>query len=56
MNKNLDQIIQSLPSERQAKINRLAQKKIEEMLAHALAEKPAVRKSIRKKPKTAEQG
>ena len=35
MGRNLDDIIESLPAERQAKIASLSRKKVEEMIAHA---------------------
>ena len=38
MNINVDDIIQTLPAERQAKITALAKKKIEEALAHTITQ------------------
>ncbi|RJG15705.1 XRE family transcriptional regulator [Massilia cavernae] len=35
MGRNLDEVIKSLPADRQAKIAALSQKKVEEMIAHA---------------------
>lgn len=64
MNINVDDIIQALPAERQAKIAALAKKKIEETLTHTVtptertqgAEKPfaAALPQISKAPKKAQ--